>query len=74
VASLRQDGRVEECALRKLLVLRWIGLGLATLGGAWWRTVGVGRLVAEEEPLTIEGALLGVLFAAALAGVGWWRA
>jgi len=36
----------------------------------------VGHLVAGEEPLTIEGALLGALIVACLVGVGlaWWRA
>lgn len=62
--------------MRKVLVLRWIALGLATLAGAWWLVFGVGNLVAGEEPLTGEGSLLGALVVACLAGVGlaWWRA
>ena len=56
--------------MRNVLVLRWIALGLATLAGVWWLVSAVGHLVAGEEPLTIEGALLGVLIVACLTGVG----
>jgi hypothetical protein len=58
-----------------VLVLRWIALGLATLAGLWWLVSGVGHLVAGEAPWTAEGALLGALIVACLAGVGlaWWR-
>lgn len=62
--------------MKKVLVLRWIALGLATLAGAWWLLTMVGHLVAGDEPMTVEGALLGALIAVCLAGVGlaWWRA
>jgi hypothetical protein len=55
--------------------LRWIGRGWGTFAGAWWLLTGVVHLIVGREPLTAEGALLGVLIVANVAGVvlAWWR-
>ena len=56
--------------------LRWIARGLGTLAGAWWLLSGIAHAIWGREPLTVEGALLGALIVANVAGVAlaWWRA
>jgi hypothetical protein len=67
--------------MNKVLVPRWIGLGLATVAGAVWAFVLIASLIGGPDPHAVEGAAvegtaLAVLALVCLAGVGlaWWRA
>ena len=60
--------------------MRWAGRVIGLVAAGFFLAMLIGAAIAEAlteglEPITIEGILLGVLVAIALAGgiVSWWR-